>query len=268
MEASESVQPEGQGAEAELDSSLYPGLNDVPSEYRQHLDPILKEVSSNANKKIEDVNSKLKGWEPYSNIQIGDETISVNDLEPELISDLLQFAVMSNDEESFKEWWQAVGQDSGFLNDEEEYDDEEEEEGLTGEQLQQALDQAIEQRMQPIMAERAEMQQQQGLQQADEQIGEALAALKEEHGEFDDSAVCKLALAYDEDNIEDSIKKAFEDYNAIRSDSENGLLKQKGNQPPRPEGEGSADTTPKKITDFNEAREAAKERLAEELSNP
>jgi hypothetical protein len=266
MEASESVQPEG-GAEevesAELDTNLYPGLDDVPAEYRQYVDPIIKEVSTNANKKVEDVNSKLKGWEPY-------QELGVNEVDPQLMSDLLQFAEIASDEDAFREWWEAVGGEYGFLGeapeneDEDEDYDEDEDEEVSPEELQQALDSLIEQRMQPFYEAADEQEQERLLSEADQQIGQQLDALREKHGDFDEAAVCKLALAYDED---DAVERAFEDYMAIRTSAENGLLEDKSGQPPRPEGSGPANTTPQKITTFAEAKEAAKEKLAQEFQS-
>src|SRR5690348_1522725 len=103
----EAVQPnssedEGQGASSELDPGLFPGIEDVPSEYRQHLDPILKEVNTNANKRISEVNEKLKAWEPYEQLGIRDA------VDPETMEGLLGLLeIMGQAEEdptSFKNW--------------------------------------------------------------------------------------------------------------------------------------------------------------------
>jgi len=261
---------EGQGEGTGLDAGLYPGIEQVPAEYRQHVDPILKEVESNLGKKLQEHAEFRKQWEPYS------ET-GINELDPETVQDLVTLVDIMNDEEQFPEWWRTVGQEMGFLDSlreelapEDDFDDDLDidDEGLSEEELaarfEEMLEQKLGERLEPILSKEQEREQEQMLQQADEQIQEQIDALKEEHGEFDEDAVYKLALAYDGP---DALKQGFEEYQRIVSGAENGLLKDKTGQPPKPEGEGPADTSPKKITDFKDATAAAAERIREMQSS-
>lgn len=275
MEGSEIVQPGGtpEGGQPEgeasgqgegLDPGLFPGIEEVPMEYRQHLDPILKSMESNVNKKLADSAEFRNQWEPYSETGIAD-------LDPETVSDLVGLVDVFSNPEQFRDWWNTVGQEMGFAeamqdagdSDDDEFDGDFEDEP-NEQQLAQMFDQMLEEKLAPLAQRFQEQEEQQQLSAADQMIQGQLEQLKEKHGEFDEAAVCKLALSYDG---EDALEKGFADYQNIINSAQNGLFESKSNQPQRPEGPGPADTNGEKVTDFKSAGEIARRRIQEMQSN-
>jgi hypothetical protein len=71
-----------------------------------------------------------------------------------------------------------------------------------------------------------------------------------------------LAYSYeDEPDVTDPIAQGFEDYKELLAEGEKGLFKSKSSQPKPAEGPGAASTSPEKITTFDQAKAAARERL-------
>ena len=247
------------------DPSLIPNYDHVPAEYRQHLDPIIKEMSSNVGKKLEDNANYRKQWEPY-------EELGITDYEPETVNDLLGLLQLMNDPDQFKQWYDAVGEQYGFadsrggVNEDEfddEYDGELDEEALSPEEFQAAIDSRVEEALSPFMQQQEQMEEQQALAEADNTIDEQLNAIREQFGDFDDETerdICKLALAYDGEN---AIEKGFEDYRRIVGDAQNDLFSKAEGQPETPEGEGMANTTAERPTTMKDAEALARERLAQ-----
>ncbi len=248
------VQPEGQGSESTDALGDFYDLNSVPEEQRQFVEPILKDVQSNVNKKIEQLNSQ---WKPY-------QELGVNEIDPALMEELVNIAQIADDEEALQEWWNQLGTergwnaqtDTGDLEDVDLEDDDITPEDI--EQFQAAIQEAIDSRTAPLYEREAQREQEQMVAEADQQIGQQLDALKKEHGEFNEKAVCKLALGYDG---EDAIQKGFEEYQSLIQDAQNGVFESKGNAPAPPEGPGSADTSAPRITSFADAKAAAIQRM-------
>lgn len=259
MEASDNVQPnEGQGESGDI-GSFY-DLSEVPDDYREHIEPLLKKVQQNVDGKFREHADYRKQWEPY-------ESLNLNEYEPEDIERLLNFATMINeDEDGFKEWWQKVGDELGFLDSYLESDlDEDDDDLLDGEidmsTVQQAISEQVEQALSPILDRFRNEDQKDAVQQANQLIDSQIEALKKEHGEFDEQAVFRFAMGYEG---EDAVLKGFEDYqkfvNGIKIDTVNGKIK---NAPGNTEGEGRANTNAEPVRDFKDAKEIARERLAD-----
>lgn len=255
MEASNSgaeVQPEGQGPESTETSGLedFYDLSSVPDEQREFIEPILKEVQANTNKKIEQVNSQ---WKPY-------QELGVNEIDPGLMEELVSIAQIANDDEQLQQWWNNLGQQRGWANQEDDIEDDDiEDDEVTAEdleQFQQAIADAIDQRTAPLFEREAQREQEQLVADADKTIGKQLSDLKEQYGDFNEKAVCKLALGYDG---EDAIQKGFEEYKNLIQSAENGVFEREAPAPP--EGPGSADTSKERITSFADAKAAATERM-------
>jgi hypothetical protein len=262
---------EGEGASgaseegsSALDEGLFPGIDKVPAEYRQHIDPILKEVEKNANSRIGELSEKTKAWEPY-------EQLGVNQIEPEVMEGMLGLLeLMSNAEDDpsgFQEWWKAVGDQYGFAGEGEgegegdEFLEEAEENGLSAEDIAEVVKEQVQGLINPFLEEQQSQKQEQLLQQADQTIDEQISALKKEHGDFDEkveAAICKFALAHEGP---DAIEKGFEDYKNVVEEAQGQLFTKKTQQPGKPEGPGTPNTTPDKITDFKSANAAARARL-------
>lgn len=263
---------EGQGA-PELDSNLFPGIDEVPAEYRQHIDPILQNINTNVNKHISSVNSKLKDWEPYENLGLRDK------VDPETMEEVLGFldmmASVENDPTEFKNWWETVGNELQFFEkpaEEEEFDPlaEGEENQFDPESLKQDIIESIKQEVLGPLAQKEEQQQQeQQLAEANQFVDKEIKAIKEKFGDFDESTeqrILTLSLSYGDDP-ENAIQKGFEDYKAIVEQAQGKLFAKKENQPGQAEGAGTPNTTPPSITTFDDATKAAKERIAQSNSS-
>lgn len=235
------VQPDpGQGAPAE--TGLYPDLTAVPDDVREIVQPLLKQMEGNITRKFTEAAEYRKQWEPY-------QELGLNDVEPDDLKDLLAFREIAGDEDRFKEWVTAVSQELGLAPGESPQGDPE------GGDLQQTIAQALDQRLSPIEQAFKASQDAQALAQAESMIDSKLKALKEEHGDFDDDAVCQLALAYEG---EESIDRGFADYQRLVGSVEKNFLDGKLRQPETPEQGGRPATQAKEITSFEDAKVAAK----------
>lgn len=263
MDEGTSVQPhdESQGVETSQTSSpideLY-DLSSVPDEQRPHIEPILQDVQRNVNSKFEQAAEYRKQWEPYENL-------GVNDIEPELMEELIAIAEIAEDENALREWWQGLGSERGWYESDsddelEDFDFEDDDEYSADDlkQLQETIEKAIEAKTAPLFEKEREREQERLLAEADKEISAKLNELKETHGEFDEQAVCKLALSYDG---EDAIEKGFEDYKNLIKSAQDGVFEAKNDAPAPPEGPGVANTTPEQITSFTDAKKAAVERI-------
>jgi len=263
----DNVQPEvveeGQGIETPQESSALGDLYDlsqVPDEQRPHIEPILQDVQRNVNGKFEQAAEYRKQWQPY-------EELGVNDIDPSLMEELVSIAQIVDDEEALREWWQGLGSDRGWTDSNQPDDDDEFDFGFDDDDdisetdlkaLQEVIEQAIESKTAPLFEKEAEREQQLLMAEAEKEISAKLDSLKEKYGEFDESAVCKLALAYDE---EDAIEKGFEDYQNLIKSAQNGVFEAKTDSPAPPEGAGVPATTPSEITSFKDAKMAAVQRI-------
>lgn len=262
----DNVQPEvveeGQGIETPQESSplndLY-DLSQVPDEQRPHIEPILQDVQRNVNGKFEQAAEYRKQWQPY-------EELGVNEIDPSLMEELVSIAQIVDDEEALREWWQGLGSERGWADSEDTEDDDfdfgfDDDDDLSEtdlKALQDVIEQAIESKTAPLFEKEAEREQQILMAEAEKEIANQLSSLKDKYGEFDESAVCKLALAYDD---EDAIQKGFEDYQNLIKSAQNGVFESKSDAPAPPEGSGVAPTTPDNITSFKDAKLAAVERI-------
>lgn len=255
------------GGERSLDPNLFPGIEEVPSEYRQHIDPILLEAQKNAQARITEVNSKYEPWKPYEELGVHER------LDPETMQNVMGFldivqAAEEGDPTAFKEWWETQGNQFEFFPSEENNGNEEFDEGgdyLSSEDLQKVIqegvERGVEERMAPFLQQQQERQEEAELQEVNQTLDQEIDEIK---GEFGDSwsedvekDILKLALSYPQE----SIKQAFGDYKRMIEAAEGKLFVKKQNQPQRPEGQGIPNTTPKKITSFKEAEEFARQSM-------
>lgn len=259
--ATPDVQPEGQG---EGDNSFVADyLNNVPEDYRPHVEPYVKQIESNANSKFAEHAEYRKQWEPF-------EELGLQDYEPESLQQLLQFAELASDPEQFKTWWQNAGQELGLFDTDDDdagnFDDDDE--GLDPQELEELFDQVIEQRMQPFLEEKQQREYNDQVQQATEAVEEQLAGFEEEHGELsedDRTAILKFAYTYAEDDP-DPITKGFEDWQRLVNGVETSTVQSKADTPTPPERPGRANTAPEQIKDYEGAKAAAMERLKQSHS--
>lgn len=263
FQADEAPASEGQGDDSEQvseteDKGLY-DLSSVPEDQRQYVEPILKDIEGNVTKKLQSHAEYRKQWEPY-------EELKVNEIEPNLMQELVSIAGIADDEQALQEWWKGLGSERGWyqepnFEEDDDIDWEDDDDDLTDEDLQmfkQAIDEAIDQKTAPLM-ERAQEQEQEILnKRANETIDAELAKLKDEHGDFNEKAVCRLALTYEGP---EAIQQGFKDYQELINGAQNGVFEGAAQKPASPEGPGRNVSTPEKITSFKEAGSAARERL-------
>ena len=251
--------PESSG----LDTSLYPGYDQVPVDMRQHLDPILQEINTNANKRVTEVNQQLEAWKPYDELGIRD---SLPPEEMQNVMGLLQViqAAEEGDPSHFKEWWNSVGNEFElFENEEPGGGDEFEEE--SDYLSQEDFESMMEKQMAPILQRQQQLEEDRLLTEANKGIDAQMEKLKDQYGDFDENVeahICKLAVSYDG---EDAIEKGFQDYKSIVEGTEGKLFTKATEAPSRPEGPGTPNTTPEAITNFKDATAAAKLRLEESV---
>jgi hypothetical protein len=253
--------PENTGGE--LDTSLYPGIENVPQDQRQYLDPILKEINTNANKRISEVNGKLNTWKPYEELGVH-ETLTPEEMQNVLgLLEVIGEAEQGN-VDGFKDWWSNVGNQFELFENEPNGNDELEEEGddfMSPEDLKQLVSEQLQEAIGPIAERLSAQDEEKLLGEADSHIDSQLAELKKEHGDFGEDVeakICGLALRHDGP---DAIKKGFEDYVDIVKGAEGKLFSEVERQPSTPESPGTPDTNPKQIKSFKDAEAAVVNRM-------
>lgn len=257
VEGAEGAAPEQ--AENEGGGGLY-DLDSVPQELREHLQPHLKAIEGNVTRKFQEYSEKLKPWEPY-------EELGLRDIPPEQVQQLLDFAELAQDQEKFAEWWKGVGEQLGLTesltkpDDEFDFDDDELE-GLTPEKVQELVEKQVAERVTPLIQQQEAQREAQAEAEAMQEIQGKLSTLAEGYdGELDTDAVLQLAYAYLDDDPENAIERGFEDFKRLVGAGEARLLAEKTKQPQTPEPGGAADTSAPRITTFEDAKAAAKERF-------
>lgn len=240
-------------------SGLY-DLSTVPEAYRSDVERIAKEIDGNVTRRFQEAADYRSQWEPY-------EELGLNEYDPEAIQSLLAFAEIADDQDAFQEWWESVGDEMGFFDSEGEDngeltddggfpDDEQERAAMVAQMLEGMLDE----RLGPVEQTLSEAQEEALIDEASDLIDERLGELHEEHGDFDDEAVMRLAMAHAPDV--DALEKGFADYQEIVNNAATSAINGKANAPSPGGGEGTANTNRKVPVSFDEATEMAKQRLA------
>ena len=246
-------------------------LNSVPEDYRPHVEPYLKAIEGNANEKFREHAEYRKQWEPY-------EELNLTEYDPQGLSQLIEFAETVFDPENpeaFKEWWNAVGQQQGYISEladqyggveDEEDSDWDEDEGLEGldlETFKEAINELLDERLAPIQQQEYERQQSAAVEEANTEIDQEIEALKQEYGDFDEQAVYRFAYALS-DQYDNPIQAGFQEYQKLVANIENETVNGKLDAPAPPEsGEGPANTSIQAPTEFADANRMARERLAQ-----
>lgn len=260
MDNSTEVQPEavdGNAGQGQESSGLY-DLSSIPEQLRPAVEPAFKQWEANVTKKFQDHAEYRKGWEPY-------EQLGINNVEPDQLEQLLAFNELAADPEQFDEWLYNAAQERGLLEatqaEQPSEDDpygglfaDEQSSGLTEEKIQQM----ISEQLSPFQEQAQAQQEQAALQEATDLIQSELDALHKEHGDFPDEIICQLAMSYDGP---EGIKQAFEVYQGIIAQAERGVVESKLAEPSVPERGGAADTSAPQINSWEDAREAALNRL-------
>jgi hypothetical protein len=248
------VQPEGQG-QPDAQTGLY-DLSTVPEEYRSHVEQHLKDIERNANKRFQEAAEYRKAWEPY-------ESLGINEVDPEGLSALMEFAQAIADPESARDAVLNLAQALELdLNATPEYDpDNPDNEPDPVEELRAKVE-AIEQ-------ERAAQQEQAQIAQLQQQ---AEAAYRAEFAEVEGLngkpfsqeekvELIGLARRFQLDHDE-PIKAAYQFINSIRGGAEKALVDSQPAPPAPAEPAGRASSAVQPVDSFEEALRLHMERNA------
>lgn len=237
-----------EGAEAQESANGLYDLNDVPEDVRDHVVPHLKAMEGGITKKFQEAAEYRKGWEPY-------EEMGLQDMQPEEIKQLLDFAQMANDPESFDQWLKAAAEERGLFNGNGAEDDLglEEPDELSPEKIKEL----VAEQTKPIQDTLQQQQQAKAVAEAEQGIEDSLGQIRKDNPDLPENAedaIVQLAYAYAEEDGVDPIAKGFEDYQNLIGQGEKGLFKQKTQQPAPAEGAGAAAMGDEKITSFNDPK--------------
>lgn len=239
-------------------------LETVSPELREHLEPHLRAISSNVDKKFREAADYRRTWEPF-------EQLGVKDMDPEALSELLTWAQMDDDQ--FSKWFEQVGQEAGLFEqlgygkgDDGELGLGDGLDGLTPEQVQQMVAEAVAENMQPVQSQLAQQEQERLEAETWQELDGRLSALIQEHKLPEEAREDILRLAYSFAEEDDPIGSGFQAYQGLVSKGGQDVFNSKVNQPSAPEGPGAAATSPEKITSFEDAKAAATERLKQSLA--
>lgn len=240
---------QGAGGQGSGDFQGLYDLSAAPEELRPLLEQELKKVDANVTRRFQEHAEFRKRFEPLEGID------GLTDIPPDELTQLLQFRQVVGDEEQFANWWQAVGQELGFFDDGTPPEDE----GGVDQLVAAAVQQAIA----PLAARLEEFetrgQSEKAQQAAEQEIESQLAELREQHGEFDEEFVRRLARDYVKEP--DFIRRGFEDYQRLIGQGQSQLVDDKLHQPAPAVNGGRPDTTTPQIRTFKEAEKAALARL-------
>lgn len=251
-DAPEGAPVEGQGAEGI--QGLY-DLSAAPEHLRPLLEQELKKVDANVTRRFQEHADFRSKYEPLEALE------GLTDVPAEELGQLLEFREIASNPEHFESWWYQVGKDLGFFEDDgsgPEAGGPEEPEAGTSPEISQLVE-TVQQ-----LSQRLEQFEQQGEQEkATAEIRaeqeRQLAALREQHGEFDEDLVLRLARDYISEP--DYVSRGFEDYLRMTGQAQSTLVEDKLEQPGPSTSGGRPDTGASTPQTFKEAQAAALQRL-------
>lgn len=248
--------PEGVDAGQGTDGiqGLY-DLSAAPEHLRPLLEQELKKVDANVTRRFQEHADYRKRFEALEGIE------GLTDVPAEELSQLLEFRDIASNPEQFESWWYQVGSELGFFEDDGTGPDAETGEEPTGQgdpQVAQLVEtvQQLSQRLEEFESRgESEKAKAEARQEIDRQLGE----LRDQHGEFDENLVLRLARDYAEEP--DAIQRGFDDYLRITGQAQSQLVEDKLDQPGPANGGGRPDVGGGGPTTFKEAQAAALQRL-------
>lgn len=254
-----------------LDPGLFPGLEEVPQEYRQYLDPIISEINKNAGNKINEYSEKVKAWEPY-------EELGVNQLEPETVGQLMGILEMmgkaEEDPSELEGWYKELGDHFGFNQNgesegEEEYDGSEGNEEFSKSDLQQLIAQTVQENIAPFQQAQESFIEKEGLEQAEQLLESELGSIAQEFGVKElpsevEEAICTFALKHEG---EGAALKGAKEYKEMIEAAEGKIFDAAENAPKVPEGPGTPNTNAEPIRTFADAKAAVEAALEQSVNS-
>jgi hypothetical protein len=267
--AVEGAQAEAQGAEqhsqpaeyADNPNAKYLQAANVPAELAPLVMEALKHKDADVTRGFQEHKQFRETWEPYSKVE------GLNEMDPEDLSALVEWSRTMENPEAFQAWYQGVGEQLGLNSelDEDSWVRMGEEkgwfEGGEGEpqengqfdpaQLQGMIEQALEQKMQPVQQWLGSQEQNQQAEQIKTQWEQQMGSLAEQHGVKLDEArddILHLMAGYLDDGVDDPVSRAFEHYMRISGKAQGDLVESKLNQPGGALNGGNADTRPEQAS--------------------
>src|SRR5688500_6626546 len=196
-------EPQGQPGN-ELHEQFISNAPEHLREYARELAPIWDQ---SVQRKFQESADYRKQWEPY-------EQLGINDIEPDELGELLAFREIVQDEDSFRQWYQDIGQLIGA----EEVDDDDEDSDVPPE-MRQFMNEFHQWREEQAAREEQQAQMQ-AFQETAMEVRQQLDEIKSKNPnltEEDEEFICTLALKYDG---EDAIQKGFADFQKLMSKAE------------------------------------------------
>lgn len=234
----------GEGGQGGEGLGLY-DLSAAPEELRPHLEAELKKIEGNATKRFQEHADYRKRWEPYEGIE------GFADLPPEDVQRLVAFHKLASDPEQFEQWLRQVAPEFGvkLADVEPELEPGGGDPNAALQQMLDAFEQKLEQRFAPIESFVSTQDMTAREQAVSAEIDTAIDAVRGET-EWDEdtrNAVLQLAHAYETMPVEESIQKAFEDYQRIRGNGQSELVDGRLSQPAPGLRNGRPDTAPEEF---------------------
>lgn len=261
----EAVQPEGQGQPVAEGSEVQPegqgqqdahdGLYDLSSiedpAIRSEVERIAKDIDRNVNGKLQEAAEYRKGWEPY-------EQLGVNELDPDGLGALLQFAEALSDEETAREALlqiaETVGVDLAGVD-------------PVGEATEDDPIASVQQELEELRQWRQAQEERELYATVEAEEAQRLEAewaeVEEAHGRpFTDDEKVRLrdlAIRFVADS-EQPIKDAYEFITSVAGQAQSDLVDQAPDQPSPAEPGGQASTAVEPVETFEEAERLMRER--------
>lgn len=244
------VQPEGQGQQ-----DAHDGLYDLSSiedpAIRSEVERIAKDIDRNVNGKLQEAAEYRKGWEPY-------EQLGVNELDPDGLGALLQFAEALSDEETAREALlqiaETVGVDLAGVD-------------PVGEATEDDPIASVQQELEDLRQWRQAQEERELYATVEAEEAQRLEAewaeVEEAHGRpFTDDEKVRLrdlAIRFVADS-EQPIKDAYEFITSVAGQAQSDLVDQAPDQPSPAEPGGQASTAVEPVETFEEAERLMRER--------
>lgn len=255
-------EPAGDDAPATTDGPFAQYLADVPEEHRPWATEFVKKVEGDTTKRFQEHSEYRKTWEPY-------EQLGITDLPPDDLASVLEFAGTLLDEKQAPDMVRQLASHYGIsLADAADMLDDEEPDDTAGlrEQLRQEILDELKPELEPMQSAFAQAERERELETIQNEVSQQVAAIEKERGKDFTPAqrdqVLKASLAFANDK--DPVRKGYEFYTSIVSETEQGLVKAKAGEPEPFESGGKPAGDVPRPRSIEEATNALRERLAAE----
>lgn len=239
--------PEGQG-----NTPYGEYLGRLPEEVRGDVEPIFKEWDANVTKRFQEAADFRKQMEPYAEL-------GLSDVPKEDVENLLALRELAaNNPEGFDEWLRDAAMERGLLNNNPYAEDEN----------PFAMDDEPISELDPLMSKLNELEQWKEQQEYESRVSEAMKVVEKQveeaqtkYPDVSPELAEQFLAAYAESDPENAVELAYESAQKWISQIQQGMVKDKLEQPESAESGSKADAAPEDIRDFATASQAALARL-------